>query len=172
MISVFLFPKILKTLVSCPTTILVFIIILSVVIVVLLDISWYDQRVRLGSYKKLLLNPLLLLFFLINYSLLFFHGSSNLFLLLSFQYSNLNLLFLYLLLLITYSLLLVPKSLFLLPYDSPFGTFFLLVLIIAHSSLVCAFGCNQGSLGVSLLVLWEVLKYIQHLTLYRFLLYL
>ncbi len=172
MISVFLFPKILKTLVSCPTTILVFIIILSVVIVVLLDISWYDQRVRLGSYKKLLLNPLLLLFFLINYPLLFFHGSSNLFLLLSFQYSNLNLLFLYLLLLITYSLLLVPKSLFLLPYDSPFGTFFLLVLIIAHSSLVCAFGCNQGSLGVSLLVLWEVLKYIQHLTLYRFLLYL
>lgn len=171
MISVFLFTKILETLISSSTTILVFIIILNVVIVFLLHISRYHQRVRLGSYKKLLLNPLLLLFFLILYPLLFFHGGSNLLFLLSFQYGNLYLLLLNLLLLIAHPLLLIPESLFLLPYDSPFRPFFLFVLIISHTALVSAFRRNQRGLGVCLLILWEVLEHIQHLTLDCFLFY-
>jgi hypothetical protein len=143
MVSVFLFSKILETLISSSTTILIFIIILCVVIIILLDISWYDQRMRLGCNKKLLLNPLLLLFFLIYYSLLFFHGSCYHLLLLSLQDSNLNFFLFNLLLLITHPFLLIPQSLFLLTYYSSLRTFFILVLCIPHTTCICTFGCYQ-----------------------------
>jgi hypothetical protein len=143
MIGVFLFTKILETLIGSSATILVFIIILSVVFVVLLNISRYHQGVRLRSNKKGLPNPLLLLFFLIYYPLLFFNGSCNQLLLLSLQYSNLNLFLFNLLLLITHPFFLISESLFLLAYHSTLRTFLILVLCIAaaHTSLISIFRC-------------------------------